>query len=43
LRGDFRRFVFEHAAERGLPVLLVTHDEADAPGGGRVVRLADFR
>ena len=24
LRGDFRQFVFEHAAERGLPMLLVT-------------------
>ena len=43
LRSDFRRFVFEHAAERGLPVLLVTHDEADAPAGGRVIRLADIR
>ena len=43
LRSDFRRFVFEHAAERGLPVLLVTHDEADAPAGGRVMRLSDFR
>ena len=42
LRSDFRRFVFEHAAERGLPVLLVTHDEADAPAGGRVMRLSDF-
>jgi putative thiamine transport system ATP-binding protein len=40
LRGDFRQFVFEHAAERGLPMLLVTHDEADAPTGGRVLRLA---
>ena len=42
LRNDFRRFVFEHAAERGLPTLLVTHDEADAPAGGRVFRLSDF-
>jgi putative thiamine transport system ATP-binding protein len=42
LRGDFRRFVFEHAAQRGLPTLLVTHDEADAPAGGRVIRLTDF-
>ena len=42
LRNDFRRFVFEHAAERGLPTLLVTHDEADAPAGGRVLRLSDF-
>jgi len=30
LREDFRRFVFDHARERGLPVLLVTHDAADA-------------
>ena len=42
LRNDFRRFVFAHAAERGLPTLLVTHDEADAPAGGRVLRLSDF-
>ena len=40
LRKDFRRFVFEHAAERRLPVLLVTHDEADAAAaGGQVVVL----
>jgi putative thiamine transport system ATP-binding protein len=40
LRQDFRRFVFEHAAERGLPILLVTHDQADADAaGGRVVTL----
>ena len=39
LRADFRRFVFEHAAARGLPMLLVTHDPADVPGGGRVVTL----
>jgi len=30
LREDFRRFVFDHARERRLPVLLVTHDAADA-------------
>lgn len=41
LRADFRRFVFDHAAQRGLPVLLVTHDAADAPpAGGQVVDLA---
>jgi len=34
LREEFRRFVFEHAAARGLPVLLVTHDEADAHAAG---------
>jgi putative thiamine transport system ATP-binding protein len=41
LRGDFRAFVLSHARERGLPILLVTHDEADAVAvGGRVIRLA---
>jgi len=40
LRQDFRRFVFEHAAQRGLPVLLVTHDAADAEAaGGQVIEL----
>ncbi len=41
LRGDFRRFVFEHAMQRGLPTLLVTHDANDAQAaGGRVIDLA---
>ncbi len=41
LRQDFRRFVFEHAAQRGLPTLLVTHDATDAQAaGGRVIELA---
>ncbi len=41
LRSDVRRFVFEHAAERDLPVLLVTHDPSDAAAaGGRVLTLA---
>ena len=40
LRGDFRAFVIGHARERGLPILLVTHDAADAiAAGGRVIRL----
>ncbi|MEO5765371.1 MAG: ABC transporter ATP-binding protein, partial [Casimicrobiaceae bacterium] len=34
LRQDFRRFVFDHARERSLPVLLVTHDAADADAAG---------
>jgi len=42
LREDFRRFVFEHAAAQRLPVLLVTHDEADArAAGGVVIRLGE--
>ena len=40
LRQDFRRFVFEHAEQRHLPILLVTHDAADAEAaGGRVIIL----
>jgi putative thiamine transport system ATP-binding protein len=38
LRDDMRAFVFEHARKLALPVLLVTHDEADArAAGGRVL------
>jgi putative thiamine transport system ATP-binding protein len=40
LRDEFRGFVFSRARERGLPVLLVTHDEEDArAAGGPVVQL----
>lgn len=40
LRQDFRRFVLEHAADRGLPILLVTHDAADAEAvDGRIITL----
>ena len=40
LRGDFRRFVFDHAQASGLPTVLVTHDDADAQAaGGPVIRL----
>jgi putative thiamine transport system ATP-binding protein len=40
LRGGVRAFVFDHARERALPTLLVTHDEADArAAGGRVITL----
>ena len=42
LRDDVRRFVFEHALERALPILLVTHDEADArAAAGPVLRFGD--
>lgn len=41
LRGEIRAFVFDHARARGLPTLLVTHDEADAAAaGGPVVTMA---
>jgi putative thiamine transport system ATP-binding protein len=41
LRDQVRAFVFDHARAEGLPVLLVTHDPADAAAaGGPVVDLA---
>lgn len=40
LRGQIRQLVFGKARDRGLPVILVTHDEADADAaGGPVVRI----
>ena len=40
LRGQMRELVFARASARGLPVILVTHDEADAAAaGGRIVRI----
>ena len=42
LRAQFRAFVFDRARARRLPVLMVTHDAADAAAaGGRVLTLAD--
>jgi putative thiamine transport system ATP-binding protein len=42
-RGEMREFVFGRARERGLPVLLVTHDDADAQAaGGPIVLLEAF-
>lgn len=39
-RAQIRSLVFGHAAERGLPVVLVTHDVADAEAArGRIVRI----
>ncbi len=41
LRDRFRRFVFDHARDRGLATLMVTHDPADAEAaGGAVVEIA---
>jgi putative thiamine transport system ATP-binding protein len=39
LRQRFRRFVFDHAAARKLPVLLVTHDSSDAEAAGGPVQM----
>ena len=41
LRGQFRNFVFDHARARALPVLLVSHDPADATAAGGVVVAID--
>lgn len=39
LRAAMRNFVFQHIAQRGIPCLLVTHDVADVPPGGRLLIL----
>ncbi|MCR4269237.1 ATP-binding cassette domain-containing protein [Nitratireductor sp. ZSWI3] len=42
LREQMRELVFSKARETGLPVLLVTHDEADAEAaGGDIVKLGE--
>lgn len=41
LRQTIRTFVFDHLKSRDIPCLLVTHDRADAPDGGRVLKLHD--
>ena len=43
LRARMRQFVFSHAREEQLPVLLATHDPADAEAaGGRILALEDY-
>ena len=39
LRGRMREFVFATVRTRQIPVLLVTHDEADVADAGRLTRL----
>ena len=41
LRAQMREFTFTTLAARRVPVLLVTHDEADVPAGAQVIHLAD--
>lgn len=41
LRQRIRGFLFEHAKARNLPVLLVTHDRADAEAAGGPIVLLD--
>ncbi len=40
LRAQFRAFVFEHIRQRGIPAVLVTHDEADVADPAHRVQLA---
>jgi putative thiamine transport system ATP-binding protein len=42
LRGQLRDFVWRSLRERGVPAVLVTHDEQDVPPGARCLRLADL-
>lgn len=37
LRSQFRAYVFEQITRQRIPTLLVTHDPADVPPGGRVI------
>ncbi len=39
LRQSIRSFVFDHLKSRAIPCLMVTHDRADAPEGGRILKL----
>lgn len=43
LRLQFRSFVFAQIAHQRIPTLLVTHDPADVPPGGRVVEISDWQ
>lgn len=42
LRTQFRAYVFEQIARLAIPTLLVTHDPADVPPGGRVIDIGDW-
>lgn len=39
LRSQFRAHVFEQITRQRIPTLLVTHDPADVPPGGRVIEI----
>lgn len=40
-RDAIRLAVFASLRDKGVPGLLVTHDAADAPDGGRIFRITD--
>ncbi len=39
LRSQFRAYVFAQTTRQRIPTLLVTHDPADVPPGGRVIEI----
>ena len=41
LRTQFRGLVFEQIERQHIPTLLVTHDPADVPSGGRVIEIGE--
>lgn len=41
LRTQFRALVFEQIERQRIPTLLVTHDPADVPTGGKVIEIGD--
>ena len=43
LRSQFRAYVFEQITRQRIPTLLVTHDPADVPPGGRVIEIGDWQ
>lgn len=40
LRNNMREFVFERIMQRRIPCLMVSHDRADAPRGGRILAIS---
>ncbi|MCW8327739.1 ATP-binding cassette domain-containing protein [Photobacterium sp. SDRW27] len=38
LRSEFREFVYQQIRSKGIPALMVTHDDDDIPQGGHVLR-----
>jgi len=43
LRSQFRTYVFGQITRQRIPTLLVTHDAADVPPGGRVIEIGDWQ
>ena len=43
LRTTFRAWVFDTVRARNIPVVLVTHDEADIPPGGEVIEISRWQ